>query len=88
MKDSKIIFEYDQSTHYVDISYGEIWSFLESVFVMDNDEVQNVTKDWVVEHYKLKVNSTYGYDFHNHSLLNKKLEIIRDGEIVIRLNTK
>ena len=58
MKDGKVILEYNQKNGYCDISYEEIWSFLESVFQLERKEIQVITKEWEEEHYKLEVTTT------------------------------
>jgi hypothetical protein len=58
MKDGKVIFDYNTKNGYVDISYDKIWSFLESFFGLEYKEIQSLTKEWVEEHYKLRVTTT------------------------------
>ena len=57
INDEKIpLFYYYQNEKngYVYISYDEIWSFLESIFDMDYQQIQGVIKDWLEEAYNLK----------------------------------
>ena len=70
-KDNDVIFEYSKKG-YVYVSYDEIWSILESFFGMDNQQIQNLIKVWVEEHYNLNVkkitnvtNQTYERWNHN-----------------------
>jgi len=58
MKNDKVIFEYNKENGYVYISYDRIWSFLESFFGLKFEEIQDLTKEWVEEHYKLSVTTT------------------------------
>ena len=58
MKNGKTIFDYNPKNGYVIISYVQIWSFLESFFGLEHEEVQDLTKEWVEEHYKLRVTTT------------------------------
>jgi hypothetical protein len=58
MKDRKVIFDYDKKNGYVFISNDEIWSFLESFFGLEYEEIQDLTKQWVEEHYKLRATTT------------------------------
>ena len=61
MKDGKVIFEYDKKNEFVYISYNEIWAILESFFGLEYEEIQDLTKEWVKEHYNLRVTTTpYG----------------------------
>ncbi len=57
-KGDEVIFEYDKKHGYVYISYDKIWSFLESMFGMERQQIQDLTKEWVEEHYKLRVTTT------------------------------
>jgi hypothetical protein len=54
-KDNKIIFDYNKKNGVVYINYGEIWSFFESVFGMNYQQIQDLTKAWVEERYKLEI---------------------------------
>ena len=58
MKDGKCILGYNKKNGYVYVSYGEIWSFFESFFSMSNEQIQDLTKRWVEEHYKMGVTTT------------------------------
>jgi hypothetical protein len=57
-KGDKIIFEYNKKNGCVYISYDEIWSVFKSYFNMNPQQIQNITKIWVEEHYNLKVTTT------------------------------
>ena len=58
MKDGEVIFNYNRKNGSCYISYEEIWSFLESVFQLEYGEIQDITREWVEEHYKLEVTTT------------------------------
>jgi len=58
MKDGKFIFEYNKKNGYVFISYGIIWSFLETYFGLEYEEIQDITKEWVEEQFKSEVTTT------------------------------
>jgi len=58
MKDGKVIFDYNRKNGYVYISYDKIWSFLENFFGLEYKEIQDLTKEWMEEHYKLRVKTT------------------------------
>lgn len=45
---------YDIKNKYVYINYDEIWSFLESNFGLNHREIQELTKEWLYEVYKLR----------------------------------
>ena len=59
MKDGEVVFDYNKENGYVAVSYEKIWSFLESFFGLEYEEIQDLTKDWVEEHYKVGVTTTY-----------------------------
>ena len=58
MKDGNCILEYNKKSGYVYVSYREIWSFFERMFGMNYQQIQDLTKVWVEEHYKKEVTST------------------------------
>ena len=58
MKDGEVVFDYNKKNGIVYISYDKIWSFLESFFGLEYREIQDLTKKWVEEHYKLRVKTT------------------------------
>jgi hypothetical protein len=55
MKDGKCILQYNKKNGYVYVSYREIWSFFESYFSMSNQQIKDITKIWVEEHYKKNI---------------------------------
>ena len=57
MKDGKCILQYNKKNGYVYVSYREIWKFFESYFSMSNQQIKDITKIWVEEHYKMGVTS-------------------------------
>ena len=59
MKDGEVVFDYNKKNEIVHISYEKIWSFLESFFGLEYEEIQDLTKKWVEKHYKLGVTTTY-----------------------------
>jgi hypothetical protein len=58
-KGNEVIFDYNKKNGYVYVSYIEIWSFFESFFGMNYQQIRDITKDWVEEHYKLRVTTTF-----------------------------
>jgi len=44
----------DEKNGYSYINYNEIWSFLESIFGMNYQQIRGVIKDWLEETYNLK----------------------------------
>jgi hypothetical protein len=58
MKDGKCILQYNKKNGYVYVSYKEIWKFFELYFSMSNQQIKDITKIWVEEHYKMGVKST------------------------------
>jgi hypothetical protein len=58
MKDGKVISDYNKENGITGISFKEIWSFLGNFFGLEYEEIQDLTKEWVEGHYKLKVTTT------------------------------
>jgi hypothetical protein len=59
-KDGEVIFDYNKKNGYVAISHNKIWSFLESFFGLEYEEIRDIITQWVEEHYKLRVTTTPG----------------------------
>lgn len=57
-KDDSNIFNYSKKYGIVVISYGDVWQFLESMFNMDEEQIQDITKKWIEKQYNLEVNLT------------------------------
>ncbi len=58
MKDGEVVFDYNKKEGVVYFSYDKIWSFLDSFFGLEYEEIQGLTNKWVEEHYKLRVTTT------------------------------
>jgi len=58
MKNGKCILQHNKKNGYVYVSYSEIWKFFELYFSMSNQQIKDITKIWVEEHYKVGVTST------------------------------
>jgi hypothetical protein len=58
MKDGKCILQHNKKNGYVYVSYSEIWKFFENMFSMSNQQIKDITKIWVEEHYKVGVATT------------------------------
>ena len=58
MKDGRCILQYNKKNGYVYVSYREIWKFFESYFSMSNQQIKDITKIWVEEHYKMGATTT------------------------------
>ena len=59
LEGKKIIFDYNKKNGYVYVNYEEIWSFFESFFGMEYEQIRDLTKVWVEESYNLRVTTTY-----------------------------
>ena len=70
MKDGDVVFDYNKKNGDVGISYDKIWSFLKNFFGLKYKEIQDLTKEWVEEHYKLGVTTT----LFTNSKATKKVE--------------
>ena len=60
MKNGNVIFDYNKKNDVVYINYDEVWSFFETFFGMEYQQIRDITKAWVEEHYKLRVTTTCG----------------------------
>jgi len=70
-KGNDVIFDYNKKNGYVYVSYGEIWSFLSSFFSMEYEQIQDITKVWVEEHYNLRgITTIRGFKINNARLRN------------------
>lgn len=58
MKDGRCILQHNKKNGYVYVSYREIWKFFEHMFSMTNQQIKDITKIWVEEHYKMGVTTT------------------------------
>ena len=58
MKNGESVLEYNKENGVVYVSYNKIWSFFKSYFELKYVEIQGLTKEWVEEHYKLRVTTT------------------------------
>ena len=66
-KGKEIIFSYNKKNGILFVNYQEVWSFFESFFGMEYEQIRDLTKVWVEEHYNLRVTTTQYYlDFHHH----------------------
>jgi hypothetical protein len=57
IKDNKVIFDYDKKYRIVRLNYYEIWFVLEKVFNLDSDQVRDIPRKWLEEHYNLDIKS-------------------------------
>ena len=62
---------YNTKNETVYINYYEIWSFLESNFGLNHREIQELTKEWLYEVYKLRGITTYDRWFANFIQLDE-----------------
>jgi hypothetical protein len=63
-KDGKVVMEENKKSRYFWFSYKEIWSFFESFFGMEYEQMREVLRYWLEETLKLKgytPKSTNGY---------------------------
>jgi len=75
MKDGEVIFYYNKKNGYVGVSYDKIWSFLESFFGLEYKEIQDITKEWVEEHYKLRVTTTYRFNVSSNTQVEEHYKL-------------
>jgi hypothetical protein len=62
MKNGKCILQHNKKNGYVYVSYSEIWKFFENMFSMSNQQIKDITKIWVEEHYKKSITTIRSKD--------------------------
>ena len=75
MKDGKVIYEYNKKNGVVYPSYDKIWSFLESYFGLEYEEIQSLTKEWVEEQFKLDVTTTDEQEIESFFLVEEQFKL-------------
>jgi hypothetical protein len=86
MKNGRCILQYNKKCGYVYVSYKEIWSFFESYFSMSNQQIKDITKIWVEEHYKMGVTKTTTLDKTQQEYSveeHYKMEVTTDKYIIL-----
>jgi hypothetical protein len=63
MKDGRCILQHNIKNGYVCVNHREIWRFFENNFSMKFEQIQEVTKLWVEEHYKLGLTTTPTWNY-------------------------
>ena len=53
-KNGKVVMEQNKKNKYFWFDYGEIWSFFESFFSIEYEEIQGLLNTWLEEDFKLK----------------------------------
>ena len=53
-KNGKVVMEQDKKYKYFLFDYDEIWSFFQSIFSMENNEITGLMKIWLEETFKLR----------------------------------
>jgi hypothetical protein len=74
MKGNDILFEYNKKNGIINIDYKRIWSLLDRVFGMEYEQIQEVTKKWLEEHYNLRVTTTKTLIFLKKKLVGGTLQ--------------
>lgn len=57
-ENKKIYFNYNKENEKSYVDYKTIWLFLKDIFSFNYEQIQQVTKEWLGEHYKLDVTTT------------------------------
>jgi len=57
-KGEEIIFSYNKKNGMLFVSYQEVWSFFKSFLGLENEQIRDLTKVWMEEHYNLRVTTT------------------------------
>ena len=75
MKNGKCILQHNKKNGYVYVNYREIWSFLESMFCMENQQIKDLTKKWVEEHYKVGITTEKTHVFMYQELVEEHYKV-------------
>lgn len=75
MKNGKCILQHSIKNGYVYVSYSEIWKFLESMFCMEDQQIRDLTKKWVEEHYKVGVTTEKTHVFMYQELVEEHYKV-------------
>ena len=57
-KGNEIIFSYNKKNGLLLVNYQEVWSFFISFLGLENEQIRDLTKVWMEEHYNLRVTTT------------------------------
>ena len=71
----EIIFDYNKENGVVFVNDKEIWSFFESFFGMNYQQIQVITKIWVEERYNLRVSRTVRLKFLNGNVVEERYKL-------------
>ena len=74
MKDGNCILQYNKKNGVVYVNYDGIWSFFESFFSMEYNQIQDITKIWVEEQFKKEVTTTRRHIFCNVLLVEEQFK--------------
>ena len=74
-KGNEIIFDYNKKNGNVYVNYEEIWSFFESFFGMEYEQIQEITKIWVEERYNLRVTTTWDNGLRNRIMVEERYNL-------------
>lgn len=75
MKNGKCILQYNKKNGYVYVSYSEIWKFFENMFSMSNQQIKDITKIWVEEHYKVGVTTSFILNSYQNELVDEHYKV-------------
>lgn len=70
-EDKNVYFDYNKENGKSFVHYDTIWLFLEDIFSFNYKQIQQVTKEWLREHYKLGVKTTLTKNLRKWYLLGK-----------------
>ena len=73
---NQVMMEYDQKHNYVFIHFRDIWSKIESLFHLENDDVISIMKIWLDKEYELEGVTPDSGDITTTDEFGSKLEVI------------
>ena len=60
-KNGDLVFNYNTRTHRVLINYSTVWSYLKNLFGLSNKQIEEITKKWIEDRYRIPVILTFTY---------------------------
>ncbi len=73
---NQVMMEYDQRYNYVFIHFRDIWSKIESLFHLENDDVISIMKIWLDKEYELEGVTPDSGDITTTDEFGSQLEVI------------
>jgi len=98
-KGKEIIFSYNKKNGLLLVNYQEVWSFFISFLGLENEQIRDLTKVWMEEHYNLRVTTTQYLEYDHHDMMEEHYNLrvtttisdkfaTRDGRRTLQIKPK